>query len=253
MRLLVLVHLTLATLMLSAEGREFSHSRDLPPLRLAAADLDTILLRTQSLIAEVNGPSGEQDSGRETVKFGVGGREIEIPHLSTASSVAFPKELFRFCYTYYRADKPISSVTFDFGDHSRRVSVTGDAADQVEALSKLVEKDLLHYSTAIGGTTFRYAAGVCLLLTFLTSLIVSAYWRNTRTYSALGMLICSGLGLLLLFFVPWHRYLAGFAMYQSYSPFFLVRHAAPIFFLSLVATLLGIPLSYFLPRWSHKP
>ena len=38
-----------------------------------------------------------------------------------------------------------------------------------------------------------------------------------------------------------------------YSPFFLVRHAAPIFFLSLVATLLGIPLSYFLPRWSHKP
>ncbi len=199
--------------MLSAEGREFSHSRDLPPLRLAAADLDTVLLRTQSVIAEANGPSGEQDSGRETVKLGVGGREIEIPHLSTASSVAFPKELFRFCYTYYRADKPISSVTLDFGDYSRRVSVTGDAADQVEALSKLLEEDLLHYSTAIGGPTFRHVAGVCLSLTFLTSLIVSAYWWNTRTYSALGMLVCLGLGLILLLLVPWHRYLAGFAMY----------------------------------------
>src|SRR6188472_3382933 len=146
---LVSVCLSLATTWVIAKNTEFSQSRNLPPLRLAAADLDTILLRTQSLIAEANGPSGEQDSGRETVKLGVGGREIEIPHLSTASSVAFPKELFRFCYTYYRANKPISSVTLDFSDYSRRVSVTGDAADQVEALSKLVEKDLLHYSTAI--------------------------------------------------------------------------------------------------------
>jgi hypothetical protein len=252
MRLAVLLYLTLATLTLSAEGREFSHSRDLPALRLAANDLDTILLKTRSLIAAANGPSSEQDSGRETVKLGVGGREIEIPHLSTASSVAFPKELFRFCYTYYGADKPISSVTLDFSDYSRRVSVTGQAADRVEALSKLVEKDLLHYSTAIGGATFRHVAGVCLSLTFLASLIVSAYWWNTRTSSALGMLVCSGLGLLLLLLVPWHRYLAGFAMHQSYSPFFLIRHAALIFFLSLIATLLGIPLSYFLPRWRRK-
>jgi hypothetical protein len=249
-RLAVLVSLclSLTTPWLSAKGPEFSQNRDLPPLRLAAADLDTILLRTQSLIAKANGPSGEQDSGRESVKLGVRGREIEIPHLSTASSVAFPKELFRFCYTYSRPDKPSSSVTLDFSDYSRRVSVTGNAAEQVEALSKLVEKDLLHYSNAIGGATFRHVAGVCLSLIFLTSLIVSAYWWNTRTYTALGMLVCSGLGLLLLLVVPWHRYLAGFAMYQSYSPFFLIRHAAPIFFLTLVATLLGIPLSYFLPR-----
>ena len=254
MRLAVLVSicLSLTTTWLPAKGSEFSQNRDLPPLRLAAADLDTILLRTQSLIAEANGPSGEQDSGRESVKLGVRGREIEIPHLSTASGVAFPRELFKFCYTYSRPDKPISFVTLDFNDYSRRVSVSGEAADQVEALSKLVEKDLLRYSTAIGGATFRRVAGVCLSLIFLTSLIVSAYWWNTRTYTALGMLVCSGVGLLLLLVVPWHRYLAGFAVYQSYSPFFLIRHAALIFFLSLVATLLGIPLAYFLPRWRER-
>ena len=217
-------------------------------MKLAAADLDTILHKTQAIVAAANGPAAEQNSARESVKIGVRGHEIEIPHFSLASSVAFPKEVFKFSYTYKQPDKPVSSVTIDLGDYSRRVSVTGQAADQVEALSTFVEKDLLHYSTAIGGATFRQVAGVCLSLTFLTSLIVSAYWWNTRTYSALGMLVCSGLGLLLLLLVPWHRYLAGFAMYQSYSPFFLVRHAAPIFFLSLVATLLGIPLSYFLPR-----
>jgi len=253
MRLAILVYLTLATLMLSAEGREFSHSRDLPPLRLAAADLDTVLLRTQSLIAEANGPSDEQDSGRETVKLGVGGREIEIPHLSRASSVAFPKEVFRFSYTYYRPDKPISSVTLDFGDYSRRVSVSGGSADQVEAITNLLENDLLRHSTTIGGAMFRRVAGVCLSVAFLTSLIFSsAYWWNTRRSSALGMLVCSALGLLLVLLVPWHRYLAGFALYQSYSPFFLVRCAPQIFFFGLLAALAGIPLSYFLPRWRRK-
>jgi len=255
MRLGVLasVYITLATLTLSVKGREFSQSRDLPPLKLAAADLDSILLKAQSLIAAANGPSSEQDSARESVKLGVHGKEVEIPHFSLASSVAFPRELFRFCYTYYRPNKPISSVTLDFSDYSRRVSVTGQAADQVEAISKVLEKDLLHYSTRIGGAMFRRVAGICLMITLQASLgLSSAYWWNTRSYSALGMLVCSVLGLLLLILVPWHRYLPGFALYQSYSPFFLIRHAALIFFLSLMATLLGIPLSYFLPRWRRK-
>jgi hypothetical protein len=255
MRLAVLtsVYLTLATLTLSVNGAEFSHSRDLPPLKLAAADLDTILHKTHALIAAASGPLAEQESSRESVKLGVRGHEIEIPHFSMASSVAFPREVFRFSYTYNRPDKPISSVTVDLGDYSRRVSVTGEASDQVEALSKLLEKDLLRYSTTIGGARFRRVAGVCLSVAFLTSLIFSsAYWWNTRSYSALGMLVCSVLGLLLLLLVPWHRYLPGFALYQSYSPFLLVRHAAPIAFLGVIATLLGIPLSYFLPRWRQK-
>lgn len=255
MRLPVLIGvcLPLAATLLSAKAPEFSKNRDLPPLRLAAADLDTILLKTQSVIAAANGPSGEQDSGRESVKLGVRGKEIEIPHFSLASSVAFPREIFRFSYTYYRPDKPVSSVTVDLGDSLRRVSVTGEAVDQVSAITNLLEKDLLRHSSTIGGAMFRRVAGVCLCVTFLTSLIFSsAYWWNTRRYSALAMLVCSALGLILVLLVPWDRYLAGFALYQSYSPFFLVRNAGPIFFLSLVGTLVGVSLSYFLPRWRRK-
>jgi hypothetical protein len=253
LRVLIGLCLSLATSSLFAKSEEFSQSRDLPPLRLAAADLDTILHKTQALIAAANGPSGKQDPGRETVKLGVRGHEIEIPHLSLASSVAFPRELFRFSYTYRRPYKPISSVTIDLRDYSRRVSVTGEAADQVQAITNLLENDLLRHSTTIGGAMFRRVAGLCLSVALLTSLIFSgAYWWNTRGYSALGMLVCSGLGLLLVLLVPWDRYLPGFALYQSYSPFLLVRYAAPIFFLSLLATLVGIPLSYFLPRWRQK-
>ena len=98
MRLLVLISvcLSLATRSLCGHGAEVSHNRDLPPLRLAAADLDTILHKTHSVIAAANGPSGGQEVIRESVKLGVPGKEIEIPHFSMASSVAFPKEVFGF-------------------------------------------------------------------------------------------------------------------------------------------------------------
>jgi hypothetical protein len=243
------VWLPLVTTSLSAKDAEFSQSRDLPPVRLAASDLDTILLETQSLINASNGPPGEQDSGREGVKLGVRGKEIEIPHFSLASSVAFPREVFRFSYTYSRPDKPISSVIIDLGDYSRRVSVTGKAADQVEAISNLIEKDLLRYSTPIGGAPLRRLAGVCLSVGLLISLGLSgAYWWRSRAYGALGLLICSTVGLLLVLLLPWDRYLPGFALYQSYSPFLLIRYAPEIAFLGLLATLVGIPLFYFLSR-----
>jgi hypothetical protein len=251
---LVTLWLSLSTILLSAKGAEFSHERDLPPITLAAADLDNILLKAQSLIAAANGPPGEQDySVRESVKLGVRGKEIEIPHFSLASSVAFPRVIFKFSYFYSRPNKPISSFTVDLGDYGRRVSDSGEAADQVELISRLIENDLLRHSTWIGGATFRRLAGMFFSVLLLTSLIVSSlYCWNTRRYSELGMPTCSALGLLLLFLVPWERYLPGFALYQSYSPFFLLRHAHQIALLLLVATLAGIPLSFFLPRCRRK-
>jgi hypothetical protein len=248
------VCLSLATITLFVNGADFSRNRDLPPLRLAAADLDAILLKTHSFVAAANGPASQQESIRESVKLGIGRHEIEIPHFSLASSVAFPKEIFKFCYTYYRPDQPISSVTVDFSDYSRRVSVSGRSADKVEAVSNLLENDLLRYSRAIGGAPFRHLVGVCLSVGLLTCLGLSgAYWWHSRVYNALGMLICSTVGLLLVLLLPWNRYLPGFALYQYYSSFFLVRYAAPIAFLSLIAILAGIPLSYFLPRWRRTP
>jgi len=227
-------------------GAEFSETRDLPALKLAATNLDAILIKTHSFTEAAN---GHEDSGRETVKVTIDGQVIEIPHLSLASSVAFPNEVFGFAYTYDQSDKPISSVTIDLGDSSRRLSITGEAADKISALSNLLEKDLRRYATPIGGTKFRRLAGVCLSMLFLTSLMISsAYCWKTRNYSALGMPICSAIGFLLLLFVPWNRLLPGFVLCQRYSPFFLVRHIPEISFLAVVVALAGIPISYCLYR-----
>jgi hypothetical protein len=238
----------LATTSLSDAG-EFSTIRDLPALKMGATDLDAILLQSHAFIDAAN---GSEDSGWEMVKVNIDGQEIEIPHLSLASSVAFPNEVFGFSYTYQQADKPISSVIIDLGDSLRRVSVTGGSADKVETLSKLLEKDLRRYATAIGGLKFRRVVGICLSMLFLTSLMIgSTYYWKTRNRSALGILICSAVGFLLVLFVPWNRFVPGFVLYQRYSPFFLVRHAREIFLLCLVAALIGIPVSYFLLR--EKP
>ena len=128
--------------------------------------------------------------------------------------------------------------------------MSGESAHKVEELSELLEKDFRRYSTAAGGLKFRRAAGICLSMLFLSSLMISgAYcWNNRNWRVALGMPICSAIGFLLVLLVPWNRFLPGFVLYQRYSPFFLVRHASEFFFLAVVAALAGIPLSYFLSR-----
>jgi hypothetical protein len=248
MRLAVLLSVCVSLVTTSlCNGGEFSQVRDLPPLKMGATDLDAILRKSRAFIDAANGP---EDSGRETVKVSIDGQDIEIPHLSLASSVAFPNKVFGFSYIYNRADKPISSVTIDLGDSLRRVSVSGGSADKVEGLSKLLEEDFLHFSTAAGGLKFRRVAGICLSMLFLTSLMISgAYcWNNRNCRVALGMPICSAIGFLLVLLVPWNRFLPGFVFYQRYSPFFVIRHAPQLFLLAVLAMLAGIPLSYFLAR-----
>jgi len=240
------VCVSLATTSL-CNGVEFSQVHDLPAMKIGATDLDAILLEAHAVIDAANGPD---DSGWEMVKVSIDGQTIEIPHLSLASSLAFPNQVLGFSYTYQEANKPISSVTVDLGDSLRRLSVSGESADKVEELSRLLENDLRRYSTLAGGLKFRCAAGICLSMLFLSSLMISgAYcWNNRNCRVALGMPICAATGFLLLLLLPWNRFLPGFVLYQRYSPFFLIRHAPEIFVLCLAVALFGIPWFYLLSR-----
>ena len=251
MRFAVLFCVCVSLAISRASAAEFSQTYDLPSLKLGATDLDAVLLEAHGVIDVANGPD---DSGWEMVKVSIDGQDIEIPHLSLASSVAFPNEVFGFSYMYKQADKPISSVTIDLGDSLRRVSVSGQSAAKVEELSSLLETKFRRYSTAAGGLKFRRVAGICLSMLFLSSLMIScAYcWNNRNSRVALGMPICAATGFLLLLLLPWNRFLPGFVLYQLYSPFFLIRHAPQLLLLAVLAMLAGIPLSYFLARTRRK-
>src|SRR4030095_14581374 len=156
MRFAVLICVCVSLAISRSNAAEFSQTYNLSPLKMGATDLDAILLESHAFIDAANGPA---DAGWEMVKVSIDGQDIEIPHLSLASSVAFPNEVFGFAYTYQQADKPISSVTIDLGDSLRRVSVSGESADKIEALSKLLEKDFHRYSTAASGVKFRRVDG----------------------------------------------------------------------------------------------
>jgi hypothetical protein len=183
------------------------------------------------------------------VKLGVDGYEFELPRFQLESNLAFPKDIFSFSYAYELSDKPISSVTIDLGDYARRISVSGESADKVVALSNLVEKDFRLHSTAIGGGKFRRMVGIFLSMTFLIAFMVGSvsFWK-TRCYWDLGMSICAALGFLLVVQVPWNRFLPGFVLYQRRSPFFFVRHSPEISVVALIVALVGISLTYFLAR-----
>jgi hypothetical protein len=75
MRFLILTSLclSLATTSLTAKTAEFSENRNLPPLKLSAADLDAALHKTQAFVASANGSPEDQESARESVKLGVRG------------------------------------------------------------------------------------------------------------------------------------------------------------------------------------
>ena len=248
MRLIVLLSGCglLATTFL-ATGEEFSKIRDLPPLKMGAPNLDAILLKTHSVIDVAN---GADELGQESVKINIHSQDIEIPHLSVASSLAFPNEVFAFRYVYQQTDKPISSVTIDLSDSLRQVAVSGQSVDKVEELSRLLEKDFGRYSAAAGGLKFRRVVGICLSMLFLSSLMVGGayYWNNRNRRVALGIPICSAIGFLLVLLTPWDRFLPGFVLYQRYSSFFVVRHTSEIFVSCLILALLGIPLFYFFSR-----
>src|ERR1700757_2709519 len=94
----VCVSLTTTSL---CDAGEVSRVQDLPALKMGATDLDAVLLKSRAFIDMANGP---EDSGWEMVKVNIDAQEIEIPHLSLASSVAFPNQFFGFSYPYQQAD-----------------------------------------------------------------------------------------------------------------------------------------------------
>src|SRR5262249_61278008 len=55
-------------------GAQFSKTRDLPPLKLAASELDAILTKIHSFIEAANAPEPGEGLSRETVKLELKGR-----------------------------------------------------------------------------------------------------------------------------------------------------------------------------------
>jgi hypothetical protein len=242
--------LLLAAVDLRAAEPEYTRKIELPPLKLSFTAMQSVLDKTANLLAAANvSPARSKEFYfRETLTLQAGPDEIEIQGHSFPANAHVPKAAYELKYSYSWTDAPVSKVELDFDDFSRRVTVSGTAADQVDAISAALEHDLSQYSS-FGGTMFREVGGMLAFAIFCLSLVMGgSYCIAERQWRALGMPIFAIIGLVLLFALPFADILAGFAIYQGESSL-IVRYEPQIAFAGLILTIAGILLSFFIPQW----
>ena len=250
MALVFLLMNVLSTPVPYAGEAHYSKNTSLPPIVLSFTDLEGILEKTSKLLSTANAQSEQMNYMRKKITISTGNTKVELKgHSLFAHGAKLPEAAYSLSYSYYLDDGSVSDVTLDFYDYSRRLSVSGSSPEQVDSIFTSLEKDLLYYSTSIGGTEFRnFAAFFLFMLLFISLILTGMYcWINKRP-RAIGMPILSLLVLVLLLVLPFDKILPGFAIYNG-DPSFLVRYAPQISFLGLIVSLLGIAFSYFLPKW----
>jgi hypothetical protein len=243
---------------------EYTRTRELPALKISFTDMQLVMDKAAHLLADANKEAKEakakeakgrealafflQSSPRETLTLGTGPDEIKIAGHSFPPSAHIPKAAYALSYSYSWTDAPVSTLRLDFGDFTRRLTVSGTSVDQVEAIAAALERDLSQHS-AIGGAMLRQVTGYVVFGILLISLVYGGgYCIAERRWRILGIPIFSLLGLVLLFALPFQDLFAGFAVYQG-DPSWIVRYAPQLAFAALIIAIAGIPLSVLIPMW----
>ena len=266
-RLILLIFFLLACSDLFAAEPEpqYTRTRQLPALKMTFVDMQLVLDKAATLLADANREAKEakeakvkqakgfeaissffQSSPRETLTLGTGADEIEIAGHRFPTNARVPKAAYAFSYSYSWGDMPVSKLELDLRDYARRLSVSGTAVNQVEAISAAIEGDLLQHS-ATGGDTLRYVVIFLGVFIFSALLVIGGvYCVLEHQWRYIGVPIVSLIGLVvLLITVPLKDFLPGFAVYQGEASL-IVRDAPQIAFVGLIIT---VVLSFLIPMF----
>jgi hypothetical protein len=96
----------------------------------------------------VNAPKKKEFYFRETLTLGKEPDQIEIAGHSYPANARLPKAAYPISYSYSWTDAPVSRLQLDLRDSLSRLTVSGTAVDQVEAICGALERDLLQHSAA---------------------------------------------------------------------------------------------------------
>jgi hypothetical protein len=129
---------------------QYIRTRELPALKISFADMQSILEKAANLLsdANVNAPKKKEFYFHETLTLGKEPDQIEIAGHSFPANARLPKAAYPLSYYYSWTDAPVSKLQLDLRDFLSRLTVSGTAVDQVEAISAALERDLLQHSAA---------------------------------------------------------------------------------------------------------
>jgi hypothetical protein len=257
----------------------YTKNEDLPALRLRYSDLEGILAKASRLATEANRQTVlssnfldrfTMDYGREFEKgeaqrfaekqrqrilaefpregivISAAGEDLSLADHLVTKATGIPQEASSMTYRYdfYSDSMPIASVSLLFNDSFRRVEVRGSAEEHVDAVMNTLRADLLRFSTRIGGSRFRLTAGMIMTMVLSIMGMISLPLISSKRSLGWVLLVCSVVLLLAVTFLPFDRWLPGFAAYRD-DPAFLIRYGPEIGFAGLVVSALGVLIGVY--------
>jgi hypothetical protein len=157
MRYLVVLVLVLAAGLVSAQAN-YRKSAEIPPLRVSFSALQGVLDKTEKLAASANAGNAPR---REEIVLTADTLKVTIPGRTlTPNNAKVPERIDSLTYTYSMVtEAPISRVEFDFSDYRRTLTVEGNSPEHVDAVFAAIREDLMHLSSALGGTGIKMFFG----------------------------------------------------------------------------------------------
>jgi hypothetical protein len=236
----------------SADEPTYTKSASLPPIRITYLEMQSVLDKLALLMSSANASYATRPF-TEKLRLKHGEVQVEISgHQLQGSKAKLPKVTTELVYTasaYSPDTVPIATVSLLFYDYDRKLTVEGRSPEQVDAMFASIKSDFLALSSPFGGSLFRNLSGNLVFIVCLNvALVGSLHWISTRQTSAVLPVAFALLSLGLLFFLPFEALFAGFSL-SEFDPSFASRYGPEISFLGLVLGLVGIPLSYLMPRW----
>jgi len=240
-----------ALLVTSLSGAEqlYTRATELPPIKMGYSDLQDSLDRASKIIFEANTQHDIDKYISESITFDANDTKIEISgHSFLPSGIKLPKRVYYVFYEYRHSDAPISGVKISLSDYSRTLTVSGKSPEQIDALSAMLTNDLMKFSSNIGGSWFRMVLGLIKFILIALVAILTLYCVVEKRIRLIGIPIFLLIILICLYSLPFDDILSGFAIYSGDSSIF-IRYGPQMTFWGVIVTIIGIPLSYLLPKW----
>jgi len=222
-------------------------------VRFSYDDLSGIVMKIQRFVQKANeNEHCEFIADDLTVDDGEFSLKLQGDYSRAAFNGA-PQTAYSVLYWYKGCTRaPISSVWLWLEDGIRRLTVTGQSSDQVQALTTLVTEDLNQFGWPyFGGDRFRVYSSLVLGIIAASLITLIPFLLNSRVRSSTSI----GFGLTILvslFICPWRKWFPGTAVYSG-SASFLVRNEPLISFGGLLATIVTFIVAMWWTSRSASP
>jgi hypothetical protein len=223
----------------------------LAPLKISQKDLLVILKKVHILIKSAN-QSSEEPYEREHLLISESGitfnQEGELDFSIPLSTI---NVAYAVNYSYNSAKvAPINFVNIELNPFLRRVSIEGTSQEHIEALGAQIRQSFAGHTIFIGGSRGNLMIGMFLIIVLY--LLLFMLGKKFGPFSSQLIFLFSCIIGIVSAIVVWIDFFPGFAVYKT-DVSFIVRNAALISFLSLIATIIFFILGIYINLLYSKP